>query len=82
MTLKEELTTLRSRSEAARPPAVVEKMHRMVEDLRRAGAADRVLKVGTKAPDFVLPNANGELIQSKSLIARGPLVVNFYRGRW
>ena len=32
-------------------------MHRAVEELRTSGAADRVLKVGDKAPNFVLRNA-------------------------
>src|SRR6266540_3654251 len=43
---------------------------------------DRVLKVGDKAPDFVLPNAAEQPIDSRALLAGGPLVVTFYRGRW
>jgi hypothetical protein len=82
MSLKEELNALRLRAESRRPADVVEKMHRAVDELRRSGALERILKVGDKAPDFALPNAAEQLIDSKALLANGPLVVAFYRGRW
>ena len=40
------------------------------------------LRVGDRMPDFVLPNAEGELVFSDDLLARGPLVVCFFRGGW
>ena len=82
MSLKEELTALRQRLEAGRKPEVVAKMHQAVDELRRAGATDRVLKVGAKAPDFVLLNAQESPVDSRALLAKGPLVLTFYRGRW
>ena len=82
MSLKEELTTLRSRLEAGRTPDELAKLHRAVEELRVSGATERVAKVGDKAPEFVLPNANESLVHSKTLLAKGPLVLTFYRGRW
>jgi len=82
MSLKAELKALQTRLEAGRPADVVGTMHRAVEELRTSGAADRVLKVGDQAPDFVLPNAAEQLIDSRGLLAKGPLVVTFYRGRW
>ncbi len=57
-------------------------MHRAVEELRTSGAADRVLKMGNKAPEFLLPNAAEQLIDSRGLLAKGSLIVTFYRGRW
>jgi peroxiredoxin len=57
-------------------------MHRAVDELRTSGAADRVLKVGDKPPDFILPDAAEQPMDSRALLARGPLVVTFYRGRW
>jgi hypothetical protein len=82
MSLKEELTALRSRLDADRTPDELAKMHQAVEELRKSGAPDRVAKVGDKAPEFVLPNANESLVHSKALLAKGPLVLTFYRGRW
>jgi hypothetical protein len=82
MSLREELKALRERLEARRPPEVVATMRRAVDELRASGAASRVLKPGDVAPAFALPNAEGRLVDSASLLARGPLVVTFYRGRW
>ena len=82
MPLKEELKALRTRLESGRPPEVVAKMHKAVEELRSSAAPARVLNVGQKAPDFVLPNADERPVDSRALLAVGPLVVTFYRGRW
>ena len=82
MSLKAELKALQTRLESGRPADVVATMHRAVEDLRVSGAVERVLKVGDTAPDFVLPNAAEQPIDSRALLAKGPLVVTFYRGRW
>jgi hypothetical protein len=81
MSLKAELKALQTRLESGRPADVVATMHRAVEELRASGAADRV-KLGDRAPEFVLPNAAEQLIDSRALLAKGPLIVTFYRGRW
>jgi peroxiredoxin len=63
-----------------------QKLHVAYEDLvRRLGAAetaDRALKVGATIPQFALPNAEGRFVVSDELLARGPLVINFFRGDW
>jgi len=82
VTLKEELAALRQRLEAGRPPEAVRAMHRAVDELRASGAAERSLKVGARAPEFVLPDADERSVDSRALLARGPLVLTFYRGRW
>jgi len=40
------------------------------------------LKVGTKAPDFILPNAYGKNIKLSDLYKKGPVILTFYRGAW
>jgi len=82
MPLKQDLKALQTRLESGRPPEVVATMHRAVEELRAFGAPGRVLKVGDRAPHFVLPNAEERLVDSRTLLAKGPLIVTFYRGRW
>uniref|UniRef100_B0T999 thioredoxin-dependent peroxiredoxin n=1 Tax=Caulobacter sp. (strain K31) TaxID=366602 RepID=B0T999_CAUSK len=64
------------------PPPVVEGLHRAVAELIASGAPDRALKAGDVAPAFTLPDENGKPVSSKDLLARGPLVVSFYRGVW
>ena len=82
MSLKGDLAALRARLEGTRPPEVVKTMHRAVDELRESGAVARILKVGQPAPAFALPNANEEPVDSRRLLAKGPLGVTFYRGRW
>ncbi|WP_263409868.1 peroxiredoxin-like family protein [Terriglobus tenax] len=54
-----------------------------VAELFGTGIEDRILPVGSKAPEFSLPDAiSGKPIQSADLLALGPLVINFFRGRW
>ena len=53
-----------------------------VTELRRTGFLERVLQVGDRFPDLVLPNAEGDLLAITTLLRRGPLVVTFFRGEW
>ncbi len=52
-------------------------------DLFATGIEDRLLPVGSTAPSFTLPDAlTGKPVNSADLLALGPLVINFFRGRW
>ncbi|RYF05920.1 MAG: AhpC/TSA family protein, partial [Deltaproteobacteria bacterium] len=64
------------------PPAVIETMHRATAELIASGAAGRALKAGDKAPAFTLNDPDGKPVALADLLARGPLVVSFYRGVW
>ena len=54
----------------------------LVQSLRDAGVGNEALKVGDVAPEFALANAEGELMASSELLAKGPMVLSFYRGKW
>lgn len=82
MALKDDLVALKQRLESGRPREQVALIHRAVDELRRSGAAGRALGVGDSAPAFTLPNADGRPVSLADLLAHGPLVVTFYRGRW
>ena len=64
------------------PPEIQAIHARAVDELKQSGVADRALKAGEPAPDFELHDQNGKLVCSTDLLARGPLVVCFIRGRW
>ena len=64
------------------PPAAVEALHRSVNELIASGAQDRALKTRDLAPEFTLPDVDGNRVSSRVLLAKGPLVVTFYRGAW
>ena len=82
MTLQEKLDTMREASKTRIPPEARAVMQRSIDDLRASGIITRVARVGQTAPDFVLPNASGRSVSLKELLARGPVVLSFYRGRW
>ena len=82
MTLAERLDTMRAAAKTRIPPEAQAVMQRSVDDLRASGLANRVARVGQPAPKFTLPDAAGEQVGLDSLLARGPVVLSFYRGRW
>ncbi|MGI3899333.1 MAG: peroxiredoxin-like family protein [Janthinobacterium lividum] len=87
MTLQTKLDAFKADFEAGKPPynvpsSVIETMHRATAELVASGAAGRALKAGDKAPAFTLSDPDGRPISSADLLARGPLVVSFYRGVW
>jgi peroxiredoxin len=55
---------------------------RSVEELFATGIEEQILPVGAVAPSFDLPDATGRAVRSEDLLALGPLVVKFFRGRW
>src|ERR1700733_10028721 len=55
---------------------------RAVEELFASGIEERILPVGAVAPEFALKDASGRLVRSADLLALGPLVIKFFRGRW
>ena len=82
MSLEETLQGVRDASAKRIPPDKAAIMHRATEELRRSGILERVTKVGDRLPSFALPNAYGQVVRSADLLAKGPLVLTFFRGAW
>ncbi len=82
MSLQEQLNAMKEKSEARIPTEALEVMHRATEELEKSGILDQVPKAGDRAPDFALHNAQGILVESRSLLESGPMVLTFYRGGW
>jgi len=55
---------------------------RAVEELMLTGIEERILPVGSAAPEFALKDSNGKALRSAELLELGPLVIKFFRGRW
>jgi peroxiredoxin len=53
-----------------------------IEELFSSGIEEGILPAGALAPSFALKDSNGKLVRSEDLLALGPLVVKFFRGRW
>jgi len=82
MTLQEKLDTIREASKTRIPPDTRAIMQRSVDDLRAGGIMNRIVRTGQPALDFSLPNTSGTPVSLNELMARGPVVLSFYRGRW
>lgn len=81
-TLKAALDERRELMEKYVPAASLATNRRAVEELRASGIADRILPVGAAAPSFGLPDHDGKAVSSAKLLASGPLIIVFLRGRW
>ncbi|MFZ0663937.1 MAG: redoxin domain-containing protein [Acidobacteriaceae bacterium] len=55
---------------------------RAVEELFATGIEQNILPVGAKAPDFTLRDSSGRAVKSSDLLALGPVILDFFRGRW
>jgi peroxiredoxin len=55
---------------------------RAIAELFASGIEGRILPVGALAPEFALNDSRGRLVRSADMLALGPLVVKFFRGRW
>jgi peroxiredoxin len=87
MSLQDRLDAFKSDLESGKLPfkptaQQLEAMHRATAELIASGQAKRALKAGDKAPDFVLNDPDGKPVSSRGLLAKGPLVLSFYRGVW
>lgn len=87
MSLQAKLDAFKADFEAGKPPynvpfSVIETMRRATKELIASGLAQRALKAGDIAPSFTLNDPEGAPVSSADLLAKGPLVVSFYRGVW
>ncbi|WP_036261796.1 peroxiredoxin-like family protein [Methylocapsa aurea] len=83
MPLQDKLDALKAKFETEMaPPEVVTVMHRVIDELIASGQAERALKAGDRAPAFTLPDPDGKHVSTQDLLAKGPLVMTFYRGAW
>jgi peroxiredoxin len=87
MSLQDRLDAFKADFEAGKPPyrvppSVIATMHRATDELIASGLAERARKAGDIAPAFTLNDQDGHSISSAALLARGPLVLTFYRGVW
>ncbi len=82
MSLQDTLNIMKADFEAKAPREALEVMHRATDDIRNSAIMETFLKKGDQAPDFSLPDHTGTQVSSSALLAKGPLVVSFYRGVW
>jgi peroxiredoxin len=82
MTLKQELDERRAQFMQTAGADKIAAYQRGVDELVAAKLAARAVGRGDAAPDITLPNVRGEPVTLSKLLARGPVVLTFYRGGW
>jgi peroxiredoxin len=87
MSLREKLDAFKADHRAGKPPynappEIHPIMDRATKELIDTGRARSALKAGDRAPVFTLRDQNDNAVSSKDLLAKGSLVVCFYRGAW
>lgn len=83
MSLQAKLDAFRADFEGNKaPPEAVAAMHRATAALIASGQAGKAMTTGDRAPAFSLPDVEGSAVDSIALLAKGPLIVTFYRGIW
>jgi peroxiredoxin len=82
MSLVQTLSALRAQHRNETPHEMKSAMSTELDALVSSGQAGRALKVGARAPEFVLPDTDGNGFSIKDLLQKGPVVLSFYRGVW
>ena len=82
MSLREKLSKIKEDSAKKIPDEAKEIMRQATRSLAESGQVEKILGPGDKIPDFTLKNQDGRLLEIYDLYAKGPLVLQFYRGYW
>lgn len=61
-------------------PEILNIMDQAINDI--FSISSKSLKRGENAPDFSLPDVNGNIISLSEELKKGPIILNFYRGGW
>jgi len=82
MTLNATLQQMKAASLAKIPPEAAAIMAKTKAELEASGILEKALDRGQTAPEFKLRDSQNTLVDSVTILARGPLVLTFYRGSW
>ncbi len=82
MPLQEELDRRRREVYDRLDPADRKVIEDGIERVRMLQVAETGLSVGDTLPDFALVDADGRVWRGEELLARGSLVLSFFRGAW
>ncbi|HEY4381114.1 MAG TPA: peroxiredoxin-like family protein [Acidobacteriaceae bacterium] len=81
--LQDELDRITQNTRALVQPERLAISEQQTAELFATGIEGHILLPGTKAPEFTLQDAlTGKQVRSADLLALGPLVIKFFRGRW
>ena len=82
MGLTEQLADLRQQLGREIPRETLAQIGQFVQGLVQSGIEETACQTGDKVPSFILPNLSGKMVAAGEILARGPMVLSFYRGVW
>ena len=82
MRLQETLDEIRAGASTRIPAEARQIMARATEELERSGLVAQAVGVDDQAPEFELEDYSGNLVTSRDLLVKGPVVLTFFRGPW
>jgi peroxiredoxin len=77
-----DLSTLKDGMYAQMPKEYSHAISKSIEDFVQTWNPANAINVGQPFPDFSLSDATGKQVSMRGLLAKGPLLISFYRGGW
>lgn len=81
-TLASQLSAIAEGINQNAPAPVASSIKESIAGLKATFDKSAAIQVGDSLPAFKLPNALGNEVASESLLAKGPVLITFYRGDW
>lgn len=82
MSLQTEITSLIENSKHKVPEDVKQTIIGAKTAFQDSFDASSTIQIGDRLPPFRLPDVTGKEVSSTDLLAKGPLLIVFYRGEW
>ena len=81
-TLEQEIREFKAHFATQIPVSAYQGIDADIKTQVESDSTKHALGLGAHAPNFTLPDASGKEVALASLLARGPVVLTFYRGEW
>ena len=82
MGLTEEINDLKQQLGKDIPREILEEIGQFIQGLVETGIEKTSRQSGDKVVSFNLPNVSGKMVSPGDILAKGPMVLSFYRGVW
>ncbi|MDR2146305.1 MAG: AhpC/TSA family protein [Tannerella sp.] len=80
--LSQQIEELNSNLSTQLSPEVIDTFGKSIHDLKTKNMEENSIRVGEKFPDFILFNADNQIINLTDLLKKEKVVIAFFRGNW
>ena len=82
MSLTDQLNDLKRQLGQEIPRDILIEIAQFVQGLVQSGIEKTSCQAGDRIPSFMLPDVSGKMVSSGDILAKGSMVLSFYRGVW